>query len=154
MTLVLAVGAVALYLAIMWVALAFYVQRDAKRRSTSRGLVWLAAFLGFVPPFLGALVYLVIRPPHTIEEERSMALEEQVLLDPIDDSRTPRACPSCGREIDQDFVLCPYCRTQFSRRCAHCDRILRLGWGVCPYCATDVGVQPLRRADGRASKPA
>jgi RNA polymerase subunit RPABC4/transcription elongation factor Spt4 len=144
--LVLGVAGLILYLALLWVALAFFVLRDAKRRSNTPSFVWLAGFLGFVPPFLGPLVYLVIRPPRTIEEERTLALEEQALIDPMEELHVARACPSCGRDIDVDFVVCPYCRTQFSRRCAKCDRILRLGWPVCPYCATEVGTQPIARS--------
>ena len=144
-TVVLLVAAFALYLAVVWVAVAYFVLRDARRRSTSTGFIALAALLGFIPPFIGSLVYLIIRPPLTLEQERTMALEERALIDPEIGAVEQRACPNCGRDIEAEFVVCPYCRTQFSRRCTHCDRILRLGWDVCPYCANDVGVRPLRR---------
>jgi RNA polymerase subunit RPABC4/transcription elongation factor Spt4 len=143
---VLGVAGLTIYLAMLWIGLAYYVLRDARRRSNSPSFIWLAGLLGFLPPFLGPLVYLVVRPPRTIEEERTLALEEQALTDPLDDMHVVRACPSCGRDIDVDFVVCPYCRTQFSRRCVNCDRILRLGWPVCPYCATEVGTQPIARS--------
>lgn len=134
------------YVGVLWIALAFYVVRDARRRSTSRVFVAFAGFLGFLPPFLGALIYLVVRPPRTIDEERTQRLEEQALLDPTGDLEPPRPCPSCGREIDGDFVMCPYCRTQFARRCHACQRTLRLGWQVCPYCAEEVGVRAVTRS--------
>ena len=75
-------------------------------------------------------------------------LEEQALQEgePLDATPQSRPCPTCGREIEPDFVICPYCRTQFARRCANCDRSLRLGWTVCPYCATEVGAHSLTRA--------
>lgn len=145
-SLVFGVGALLAYLAMLWIALAFYVLRDARRRSASMVFVGFAALLGFIPPFLGALVYLVIRPPRTLEEERTLALEELALAEPIPTGPEVRPCPSCGRDIDADFVICPYCRTQFSRCCVKCDRVLRLGWGVCPYCATDVGAQTLKQS--------
>jgi hypothetical protein len=98
-----------------------------------------------VPPFLGALIYFMVRPPLTMEQVRSLAIEEQVLLEPPAEGIPTRPCPTCGREIEQEFILCPYCRTQFARRCTGCDRSLRLGWGVCPYCATEVGAPALAR---------
>ncbi|MBV8199606.1 MAG: zinc ribbon domain-containing protein, partial [Acidobacteria bacterium] len=107
----------------------------------------IACVLGFVPPFLGALVYIVLRPPLTLEEERALAIEEQALLEPSLDGAGPaRPCPTCGREIEADFIVCPYCRTQFARRCTNCERALRLGWAVCPYCANEVGTAPLTRS--------
>ena len=135
------------YVAVLWLALAFYVVRDARRRSPSFGLLVLACVLGFIPPFLGAIVYLVLRPPRTLQEERAMAIEEQAFLEPaVDLLPANRPCPTCGREIEHEFIICPYCRTQFARRCASCDRPLRLGWSLCPYCATDVGAPSLTRS--------
>ena len=137
---------VIIYMVVLWVALAFYVVRDARQRSPSFGFTLFAAVLGFLPPLLGPLIYFVIRPPHTIEEERAFLLEEQALLEPPSDGVIVRPCPTCGREIEREFIVCPYCRTQFARRCVNCDRGLRLGWSVCPYCATEVGAHVLTRA--------
>ena len=124
------------YIGVLWLALAFSVIRDARRRSMSQVMFGVAIALAFVPPFLGALVYFVLRPPRTIDEERALELE---LYDPsLDGASHTRPCPHCGREIERTFIICPYCRTQFARRCANCDRALRLGWSICPYCATEV----------------
>jgi RNA polymerase subunit RPABC4/transcription elongation factor Spt4 len=137
---------VVIYVAVLWIALAFYVVRDARRRTTSPGFTLFAMLVGFIPPFLGALIYFMARPPMTMEQVRSLAIEEQVLLEPPPEGVPTRPCPTCGREIEQEFILCPYCRTQFARRCTGCDRSLRLGWEVCPYCATEVGAPALTRA--------
>ena len=150
-TFVVVIVAAVIYVAVLWIALAFYVVRDARLRSTSSAFVAFSTFLGFVPPFLGALIYVVVRPRRTMEEERALAIEEQMFLDPVDNTPVMRPCPSCGREIEEDFVVCPYCRTQFSRRCVNCDRVLRLGWAICPFCATDVGVPTLQRPTRSAS---
>lgn len=143
---VLGVIAAAAYVSALYVALAFFVWRDARRRSDSVLFHLFALLLGFLPPFLGPLIYLVVRPPTTLDEERALALEEQSLLEVDDDATAVRPCPSCGREIEADFIVCPHCRTHFARRCRACDRVLRLGWPVCPYCAEEVGHAPLGRA--------
>lgn len=133
MIVLLAVGG---YIGVLWLALAFSVIRDARRRSMSQTMWTVALVLAFFPPFMGALVYFVLRPPQTTEEERALELE---LYDPAVDGVSPnRPCPHCGREIERAFIICPYCRTQFARRCGNCDRGLRLGWSICPYCATEV----------------
>ncbi|HZU76082.1 MAG TPA: zinc ribbon domain-containing protein [Dehalococcoidia bacterium] len=142
----LGIAAVAIYLIVLWVALAFFVFRDARRRSESWIFAGLATLLGLIPPFLGALIYLVIRPPRTLDETRALMLEEEALREPEPEGPLRRPCPTCGREIEEDFIICPYCRTQFARRCTGCERPLRLGWAVCPYCATEVGSHSLSRA--------
>jgi hypothetical protein len=142
-----------LYVALLLVALAYNVVRDARRRSTSIPFAIFAFLLAFVPPFLGALIYLVIRPPRTLAEERSLALEQQILEEPASGTLETRPCPTCGRDIEEDFVICPYCRTQFARRCTVCERRLRLGWPVCPFCATEVGAHTVPTATPRAPAP-
>lgn len=128
--------AIVVYIGVLWLALAFSVIRDARRRSMSQVMFGIAIVLAFAPPFLGALVYFVLRPPQTADEERALEME---LYDPsLDGESHTRPCPHCGREIERTFIICPYCRTQFARRCANCDRALRLGWSICPYCATEV----------------
>lgn len=139
------------YLAVLWIALAFYVVRDARRRSGSLSFVALATALGFLPPFLGALVYLVVRPPRTLDEERALELEEQALRETPEPDVVTKPCLSCGKEIESDFVVCPYCRTQFARRCQNCQRSLHLGWPLCPYCAAEVGTTKVTRRAGKAS---
>ena len=141
-----AIVALAIYIIVLWIALAFYVLRDARRRSHSWLFAGLASLLGLVPPFLGPLVYLVVRPPRTLDEEKAMQLEENAFTEPEQEELGSRPCPTCGRDVEQDFILCPYCRTQFARRCSGCERPLRLGWGVCPYCGTEVGAHALTRA--------
>lgn len=140
---------VAGYLAVLYIGLAFWVVRDARLRSDSWTFAIVATALGLSLPFLGVLVYLVIRPPRTLDEERALELEALALIEPPAEPRD-RPCPSCGREIEREFVICPYCRTQFARRCHACQRWLRLGWRVCPYCAEEIGLSSLG-GTGRAA---
>lgn len=143
-----------IYAVALWVALAFYVFRDARNRSGSASFLLFAALLGFFPPYLGALLYIIIRPPHTLEEGRALALEQQLLSGADGGEGNMRPCPSCGKDVDRDFVMCPYCKTQFARRCAVCGHALRLGWSVCPFCTADVGSQPVRASSKVVDRPA
>lgn len=149
--LVIGIVAAGVYLTVLYVAVAFWVVRDARRRSESWFFASFAGLIGLALPFVGVLLYLIIRPPRTLDEERALQLEEQALTEEeVVETPTSRPCPKCGREIEQDFVICPYCRTQFARRCHKCGKWLRLGWHVCPYCAEEVGVPSFGRS-GRAA---
>lgn len=150
---VIAIIAAAIYVTVLYVAVAFWVVRDARRRSESWFFATFAGLLGLFLPFIGVLIYVVVRPPRTLDEERALMLEEQALQEgePLDATPSSRPCPTCGREIEPEFVICPYCRTQFARRCGSCGKWLRLGWHVCPYCAEEVGVQNLGRTPRAAS---
>jgi RNA polymerase subunit RPABC4/transcription elongation factor Spt4 len=145
--------AAAIYVAVLYIAVSFWVVRDARRRADSWFFALFAGLLGLCLPFLGVIIYLVIRPPRTLDEERALYLEEQALQEgePIEATPLSRPCPTCGREIEPDFVICPYCRTQFARRCNACGKWLRLGWHVCPYCAEEVGVPNFGRSPSRAA---
>jgi len=43
-------------------------------------------------------------------------------------------CPSCGKEVSEDFGYCPYCATPLKPFCPSCKRELRAGYVACPYC--------------------
>lgn len=46
------------------------------------------------------------------------------------------ACGSCGKAINPDFVMCPYCGTAQKAECSNCGKELQAGWKMCPFCAT------------------
>src|SRR5205085_1613505 len=77
--------------AVLWVGLAFRVHRDARRRVDGGFLVALATLLGLAVPFVGPLVYLLFRPPETLEESRVRRVELLALRD-----RIGRPEPGCG----------------------------------------------------------
>lgn len=44
-------------------------------------------------------------------------------------------CPSCIREVEREFVICPYCRTSLGKlTCRSCGRPAHGDWTGCPYC--------------------
>ncbi|MHB8510733.1 MAG: ATPase, T2SS/T4P/T4SS family [Actinomycetota bacterium] len=52
-------------------------------------------------------------------------------------------CPSCRHEIDESFVVCPYCQFELGAlKCRACGREVRREWTVCPYCRADLPVAP------------
>ncbi len=43
-------------------------------------------------------------------------------------------CPSCEKEVEQDFSHCPYCAKELKILCHECHGVLKPFWSVCPYC--------------------
>ena len=73
------------FVVVFWLATAFWVFKDARRRIDDPWLVGMAALLGLVPPFIGPIVYLFLRPPDSIEERRDRELENRDLEECISD---------------------------------------------------------------------
>ncbi len=121
------------FVLLLWLSVVVWTFQDVRRRTGS----FLARFLAtlFVLLFFlaGLVIYLILRPRHTLEEEYQQTLEEEALLQSIED--TPE-CPGCGRRIREDWVLCPSCHTKLRKTCAQCGRLMDLPWNICPYCAT------------------
>ncbi len=43
-------------------------------------------------------------------------------------------CPSCGKTVEETFMVCPYCQTKLKGKCANCEQMLERDWVACPYC--------------------
>ena len=129
-----------LFAAVLWLGLAFRVHRDARRRVDDGFLVALATLLGLGVPFVGPLVYLLFRPPETLEESRVRRVELLALRDRV--GRPEPVCPVCRAEIELDFLVCPVCTSRLKQACTRCDAALDPLWQVCPYCAVPVEALP------------
>jgi len=121
---------------VFWLGLAHWVYRDARRRIEDPWLVATATALGVVVPYVGALIYLLFRPPETLEDVRSRGIEIRALEERLH-LRTAH-CPVCRAEVEADFLVCPVCTTQLKQPCVRCAAPLEGLWQICPYCATPV----------------
>lgn len=121
---------------VFWLALGFWVNRDARSRIRDPFLVLLATLLGLVPPYVGPMVYLLLRPSETLQDARSrraelLALELQL-------AGTGATCPVCSSAVERSYLACPVCATKLQHPCARCDAPLEPLWQMCPYCATPI----------------
>ena len=132
------------FVAVFWLSVAFWVYKDARRRIEDPWLVAMATLLGLVPPFLGALIYMLFRPPEYLEDVRERQLEIKAMEQRL--SRRGLHCPVCRAEVDPGFLVCPVCTTRLRQSCSNCKQPLEALWQVCPFCETPVepsAVQPL-----------
>jgi hypothetical protein len=122
------------FVIVFWLAVAYWVYKDARRRIEDPWLVAMAVVLGLIPPFLGVLVYMLFRPPEYLEDVRERELEIRAMEERL--ARRDLHCPVCRAEVGVDFLVCPVCTTKLKQACANCKAPLEALWQVCPYCET------------------
>jgi len=122
------------YVVIVWLASALWAFVDLRRRAAS--LVWpyvSAAGVIVATPLLfplAILVYMVVRPSGTVAERRLNELRDASLGLEVDRP----TCPGCRAPIDEEWLLCPRCRTALAHRCDRCGQVAAIGWDACAWC--------------------
>jgi RNA polymerase subunit RPABC4/transcription elongation factor Spt4 len=119
------------FLAALWLSLILWTYRDILRRSRdplARILSVLVVAVLFLP---GILIYLILRPARTLEDEYQHTLEEEALLRAIEESAL---CPGCSRRVKENWMVCPNCHTRLKKTCHQCGKLMDLPWNLCPYC--------------------
>lgn len=121
------------FIAALWLSLIIWTYRDIRQRARdplARILAVLVVAVLFLP---GILIYLILRPPRTLEDEYQHTLEEEALLQSIEESTL---CPGCGRRIKDNWTVCPNCHTKLRKACHQCGKLMELPWNLCPFCGT------------------
>lgn len=121
------------FIAALWIALIIWTYRDIRSRARDPLVHILSALLVAVLNIPGVLVYLILRPHRTLEEEYQRTLEEEALLQALEDLPL---CPGCERRVKDDWQVCPNCHTKLKKSCSECERLMELPWNLCPYCGT------------------
>lgn len=130
------------FLAALWIALIIWTYRDIRSRARDPLVQILSSLLVAVLNLPGIVVYLILRPRRTLEEEYQHTLEEETLLQSLEELPL---CPGCERRVRDEWQVCPNCHTKLKKPCHHCGRLMELPWNICPYCGTPV---PGMRHDG------
>ena len=126
------------FVVVFWLASAYWVYKDAKRRIEDPWLLAMAVALGLFPPFVGPLIYMLFRPPEYLEEVRGRELE----IKAMEDSLVGDRCPVCRADVEPSFLACPVCTTKLKQACRRCNQPLEPLWQICPYCETPVETAP------------
>ena len=136
--------------AVLYVSLIYWTYADARRRIVDPMLIGCAAAASLFP-FVGTVVYIILRPPEYLEDVQERELEVQAAearLRQLDHG----LCPHCDYPIEREFIRCPSCLRKLKERCVSCSKPLDRAWTICPYCETDVPPEaaPRRRTRRRA----
>jgi hypothetical protein len=135
-----AINVLLLILVVVWIALIFWTFADARRRIDDPLLVGCAT-LASVFPFVGTIVYLIVRPPEYLDDVRLRELEmtaAEARLANLD----YQLCPHCDHEIKADYLRCPSCMRKLKERCYACAKPIDADWKICPYCEAETGSAP------------
>ena len=125
------------FVILFWLGVAFWVFKDARRRIRSPWLVGLATLLGLFPPFLGAFVYMLFRPPEYLEDVRERELRDEGDGGAPEPAQQP-VPRSAARRSSRRSSSAPCARRVSSRRASAATRRSRRCWQVCPFCETPV----------------
>jgi Double zinc ribbon len=126
-----------------WLASVWWVLRDARRRIDDPWIVGMATILAFVP-FIGALLYLLVRPLEPVADRRARELELRALRRRL---TAGSYCPACGADADPSFRFCPACAVEIRPACSGCETPLDPIWKACPYCGTSAEPEPAERPE-------
>jgi hypothetical protein len=148
----LAVDLLILFVVVLYLSLIYWTYADARRRILDPLLIGCATAASLFP-FVGTIVYMILRPPEYIEDVHERELEVQAAearLHALDQS----LCPHCDYRVERDFVRCPSCLRKLKERCVNCSRPLDQTWTICPYCEADVpGISSPRARRRRPAPP-
>jgi len=151
------------YLILLFViALDIWIIEDSLRRFINRWFIPIVTLIITFVPYLivyllngstnyylllsGVLVwliYLLLRPPYTLEEMQIIE-GEQRLKDlqkkyyEYELNKSGRICPVCGLPVEPDYILCPNCYKKLKEKCVQCGRLIDSTWNICPYCGKKV----------------
>jgi hypothetical protein len=118
----------------LYAAMVFWTWKDARRRVEDPVIVGVCVATAVCFPFVGVLIYLILRPPEYIADVHERELEIRAM----------------ERRLGADSV-CPYCRNPAEASFLSCKAPLDPTWRLCPYCetvATTLPAQPERPRRG------
>src|SRR3712207_4625404 len=146
-----AIKLVAVAVVVVWLALVYYTYADARRRIADPMLVGCAAVASLLFPFVGTIVYMIVRPPEYLDGVRERELGMQAAEARLQESGC-LVCPHCEQHVEKVFLRCPNCMRKLKDPCGNCGRPLDPHWQLCPYCEAEVPVRaPLPRRRRRRS---
>src|SRR4029078_8097041 len=133
------VNLVVLFLVVVWIALIAWTYLDARRRIRDPVLVACATGASLFP-YVGTVVYSILRPPEFVEDAHERELEiraAELRLGQLEE----QSCPSCAFPIERTYLRCSNCSARVKAPCESCEKPIDPRWSICPYCET-----PQRRA--------
>src|SRR3954452_22158783 len=152
----LVVNLLVFFLFVIWLALVYWTYSDAGRRVEDPMLIACATAASLFP-FIGTIVYVIVRPPEYLEDAHERELEIRAAEGRLQLLQN-RTCDSCGHEIEASFLRRPNCMKKPKEPCRSCGKPVDPAWRVCPFCEAEIvsrgPVEPSRSRRGRRAPAA
>ena len=134
---------------VLYGSLVYWTYADARRRIVDPMLIGCATAASLFP-FVGTIIYMILRPPEYLEDVHERELEVRAAEARLHELHFS-LCPHCDYPVERDFIRCPSCLRRLKERCVSCARPLDRAWTICPYCETEVpAARPSRSAQRRS----
>jgi hypothetical protein len=146
----LAVSLFILMLVVVWLALIAYTFLDARRRISDPVLVACATAASLFP-YIGTIVYVIVRPPEFIEDARERELEIKASALRVR-QLAELSCPNCEYPIEKNFLRCPHCQRRLKDPCPTCGKPVDPRWALCPYCESALPGRARQQRGGEQRK--
>src|SRR3954465_12896066 len=130
-----AVSVLILVLIVIWAALVFWTYADARRRIDDPMLIGCATAASLFP-FVGTIVYAIVRPPEFLDDVRLRELEmtaAEARLANLD----YQLCPHCDYEVKADYLRCRSFMRKLKERSYSCSKPIDPAWRICPFCEAE-----------------
>jgi hypothetical protein len=132
----LAVNLLVVFLVIVYLALIVWTYLDASRRIQDQWLVACATAASLFP-FVGAMVYAILRPPEFLEDRREREIDTraaELRLRQLSEA----SCPNCEHPVERTYLRCPHCEVRLKDPCPSCAKPIDPRWAICPYCEVPI----------------
>src|SRR3981189_3766257 len=96
-----------LFVVVVYLSLIYWTYADARRRIVDPMLVGCATAAALFP-FVGTIVYIILRPPEYLEDVHERELEMQAAEARLHDLDVG-LCPHCDYRVAPDFSPSPNC---------------------------------------------
>ncbi|MDD3474471.1 MAG: zinc ribbon domain-containing protein [Candidatus Dojkabacteria bacterium] len=129
------VGTIFILVAIVfWVVVTSWIWVDSDERTTNKWIRLFYVVIGMIP-ILGWIIYLIVRPPETIDEIYWGDLERRYLKYEAKDLGD---CPKCGTQLYPGYIFCPNCRQRIKIKCDKCGVYVDLESKYCTHCGNQM----------------
>ena len=140
----LAVNLLVVLLVVVYLALIVWTFLDARRRIEDKWLVACATAASLFP-FVGSMIYSILRPPEFIEDRKERELEiraSELRVKQLGE----QSCPNCRYPVERNYLRCPNCEARLKDPCPTCQKPVDPRWAMCPYCETPVRQRSTERS--------
>ncbi len=152
-TLPMALTAIVLYSAAVWLAAVIWVAKDLSTRTHRIDLLVGGVLMNVTLPGLGFILYLFLRPQKTLIQKHFQSVEQRLIREY---QLSLAECPQCEESLSKAFLYCPNCSHHLRKECQDCDEHIPVAYKSCPFCGIhqqERTHRPLRKLQQEPSVP-